>query len=358
MNSVLKIAQISTPNKTENPGGLERYVTSINNARSEASNTKFISTSDLAPNSHWLNRSMLIALHLFRNIRRFDVVESHFILTGFISSILIPKPIVIFFHSPWAEERYIGGSQNGFLYLLRKRIEKIYLQRAHSIITVGKSMREYLLIEHDIAPSKICVVGAGVDTNIFCFNPSINPEFIVFAARRIEKRMGILELIHAWDMSTLKKTGKLRIAGTGSQLAEANHLVKELELSDSVFLLGRVPEEVLVAEYQNAAVSIIPTSALEGFGLVCLESFSCGTPVISTRIGELKFLVGEKWPELTYESGKPKELAKILDFISANRQELPTRHEVYDYSTKFTWDSTVRKISDVYTKISINRFSV
>jgi glycosyltransferase involved in cell wall biosynthesis len=353
MNSVFTIAQISTPKKIQNPGGLERYVASINNARSEANGVRILSTGDVAISLHWLLQSFRIALHLFRNIKKFDVIESHFILTGLFSLILIRKPIVIFFHSPWAEERSVSGSQGKLLYRIRKIIERMYLKRANSIITVGKSMREYLIVEHGIPVSKISVVGAGVDTSIFRFNPSTNQELIVFAARRIEARMGILELITAWDMTTLKNNAQLRIAGTGSQLTEANHLIEKLELSNSVSMLGRVSEEVLVAEYQNAAISIIPTSSLEGFGLVCLESFSCGTPVISTRVGELEFLVAEKWPQFTYESGKPQELAKILDFVAANRHALPTRNQVKEYSTQFTWEKTISNISDVYKKIQL-----
>jgi glycosyltransferase involved in cell wall biosynthesis len=46
-----------------------------------------------------------------------------------------------------------------------------------------------------------------------------------------------------------------------------------------------VPDEDLPLFYSSANWFVLPTVALEGFGLVTLESLSCGTPVLGTRIG-------------------------------------------------------------------------
>ena len=51
--------------------------------------------------------------------------------------------------------------------------------------------------------------------------------------------------------------------------------------------LGKVDEETLVRCYRAADVSVVPTLALEGFGLVVLESLACGTPAIVSDSGGL-----------------------------------------------------------------------
>lgn len=230
-------------------------------------------------------------------------------------------------------------------------MERIYLRRAIKIITVGHSMKDYLLKEHNVSELKIEVVGAGVNHELFQFSGNSSNEFRVFVARRLEPRMGILELISAWGMTKIQNRGKLNIAGTGSQIREVQDLISKLGLEDSIKLLGRISESELVRQYRDSTVSIVPTSALEGFGLVCLESFSCGTPVISTKVGELRYLIGERWPELTYDSGQPHQLAEILDHVSSNRNLLPLRSDVREFAYKFSWELTTLKINRLYAKI-------
>lgn len=101
---------------------------------------------------------------------------------------------------------------------------------------------------------------------------------MLFCIRRLVRRMGIDRLIHA--MAEVVKSHpdvRLFIGGDGPMRAEYEALIDELGLIKNVTLLGRVSDEKLVQYYQAADISVVPTLALEGFGLITVESLACGT---------------------------------------------------------------------------------
>ena len=62
------------------------------------------------------------------------------------------------------------------------------------------------------------------------------------------------------------------------------NLIKELKLEKRVRILGRISEEKLVKLYNEAKVFVL-TAPHEDFGIVPIESMSCGTPVIAWNDG-------------------------------------------------------------------------
>jgi len=54
-------------------------------------------------------------------------------------------------------------------------------------------------------------------------------------------------------------------------------------LAETVRFLGAIPDGDLPAYYQAADLFVLPTLALEGFGLATLEALACGTPCRHAR---------------------------------------------------------------------------
>lgn len=72
-------------------------------------------------------------------------------------------------------------------------------------------------------------------------------------------------------------------------LKETEALIKRLNLTDRVTIIGPVANNALYAWYQSHAV-YLNTTSYESFGVAVVEAASCGVPVVSFRVGEIPHL--------------------------------------------------------------------
>jgi glycosyltransferase involved in cell wall biosynthesis len=72
---------------------------------------------------------------------------------------------------------------------------------------------------------------------------------------------------------------RLQIVGDGALRAELETLAGELGVGGSIDFLGRVGDDALEEAYRQARVFVLP-SEKEGFGIVYLEAWQRGLPVI------------------------------------------------------------------------------
>ena len=70
---------------------------------------------------------------------------------------------------------------------------------------------------------------------------------------------------------------------------------------------------------KNSLFSIIPSECYETFCLTAIESMGCGVPIISTKIGSLKYLVQDGKNGLTFEVGNHKELTLKMEHLINNK---------------------------------------
>ena len=105
-----------------------------------------------------------------------------------------------------------------------------------------------------------------------------------------------------------------------------------------VRFLGRVDDDALIDVYRAADVSVVPSRAWEGFGLVTLESLACGTPVLVSDEGGLPEAVLRLDPDLVVPAGDVDALAAQLDRARRDPDRLPTREACRAYATRWTGD--------------------
>jgi len=119
-------------------------------------------------------------------------------------------------------------------------------------------------------------------------NSPHNKPYFLFVGR-LEKIKGLDDVIpvfNNFDQADLLIAGDGEYTGVLKDLAQGNTNVK---------FLGRVNPDELDNYYQHAVALIVPSVCFETFGIILIESFRQGTPVIARSIGP--------FPEIVQRSG-------------------------------------------------------
>jgi glycosyltransferase involved in cell wall biosynthesis len=114
----------------------------------------------------------------------------------------------------------------------------------------------------------------------------------------------------------------LLIAGRGEHEDELKRLAAG---SPHVRFLGNVPNAALDRYYEHAIALIVPSAGFETFGIVLIEAFRQGTPVIARRVGPFPEIVHAAQGGELFAS-KPELLAALrrLQTDTTHRQALAT----------------------------------
>jgi glycosyltransferase involved in cell wall biosynthesis len=121
---------------------------------------------------------------------------------------------------------------------------------------------------------------------------------VLLTVRRLVPRMGLDRLIQA--VHCVKAAGRrclLVIAGEGPLRGALQELVKNLSLESCVRLVGRVDDATLSTMYGAADGFVLPTRALECFGLIAVEAMASGLPVLATPAGAIPEIVNGIEPQ-------------------------------------------------------------
>jgi glycosyltransferase involved in cell wall biosynthesis len=112
-------------------------------------------------------------------------------------------------------------------------------------------------------------------------------------------------MLRAWQH--LKEI-PLKIVGDGPLINEVEAFVQKEKL-ESVEILGRRTPADVTLLMKSANFLVFPSLCYETFGLVPVEAFACGVPVIASRLGAMAELVEEERTGLLFWAGDPKDLA-------------------------------------------------
>ena len=126
----------------------------------------------------------------------------------------------------------------------------------------------------------------------------------------------------------------------------------EYGLEGSVRLLGFVADSQLPLIYRAADLNVVPTLALEGFGLVAAEAIAAGTPSMVTPIGGLPEVVNGLSPELVFASSTTGDIAAGLIAALSGATRLPSEQECRAYAREqFNAELMAERTAAVYREL-------
>jgi glycosyltransferase involved in cell wall biosynthesis len=141
----------------------------------------------------------------------------------------------------------------------------------------------------------------------------------------------------------------LVIAGTGPLAKQLADRAVELGLERHVHFVGFVPDDRLAELYRACDVTIVPSLALEGFGLTTIESLAAGTPVLVTPVGGLPETVLGLDSGLVLADTAPATISAALADALLGARSLPTPERCAAYArASFDWPVIAAKVRAVY----------
>lgn len=161
----------------------------------------------------------------------------------------------------------------------------------------------------------------------------------------LSKHKGVDVLISAFKELEFTNI-TLHIVGTGNY----SENIKKIANDDPrIIFHGFVSESELSYLYKKANVTVVPSIWYEPFGLIIIESFKHGTPVLGSRIGGIQEIIEDGYNGFLFEPGNVLELRKKLKYLIESPSEL-TKLEAGAFQGVHNYDlnTHVSKLEEIY----------
>lgn len=264
----------------------------------------------------WYRRFLLQQFHR----QRFDVLHCHGLYPpSFLAALLgkqLPTPVIVTSHGgdvftenvrlqkPLIAERMVAG-----------------LRRANALVAISRFTREGMIRLCPEAAPRVVEIPNGVHLDAFAEQSETRPigaekltpgKYALFVGR-LKHRKGVDVLLQAMARAAMVSPDvQLAIVGDGEERAFLHVLCDQLGLHDNVHFLGSQTGAAKLWVVQNARFGVAPSRQWESFGLVVLESYAAGLPMVVSELPGLADLVQAEKTGLIVPPESPDALAAAL----------------------------------------------
>lgn len=311
----------------------------------------------------WMSEAGPLAYHVMSTLEGHRPVQST--LPPYALSGDVPLVCTVYDFIPERLKVAEVGSPFERLYRLRRHL----VRAADLVFAISEATRRDALELLGLDPDRVVTVGTGASEFFRPPLPSERPAEVI--ARRISKidRPFALAVTGVFGIDTRKNTEGLISAFSllppdirrGLQLVvtcqlSANderrwmRLAREHGLAgEQLVLTGYVPDVVLRALYQQAALFVNP-SLYEGFGLPALEAAQCGCPTITSNTSALPEVLD--LPSATFDPTNPEEMASLMaEALTDEGFRATLRAAAASASRRHTWDAVAEKAIAGYCRL-------
>jgi glycosyltransferase involved in cell wall biosynthesis len=298
--------------------------------------------------------------------RRWDVVHVHSCLMGLgaVSCFGTNVRYVFTVHSPMVLEQEINWRYQGFagkLKLLLGRsslasAEERMLRAASVIHTLSEFTRNKIDGSYGVG-DRVTVIPHWYEKNSLVTDKQKaraalgwpNNTTIFFTVRGMRPRYGLDIAIGALASLALEKKCFFYVGGDGPLRSALETQVSELGAAENIRFLGRLSDHDLELAYSAADMFILPTLALECFGLITVEAFSFGCPVISSDAAAIPEIMQPILPDCIVCAGDAVALREKARQFLDGMLHVPDRDVLIAHAqTHYSRQNIVSKLADLF----------
>jgi len=266
---------------------------------------------------------------LKKEIRKnsYDLIHAHYVLSAWVVLLSsVRKPIVV---------SYMGSDTYGNVDLFGKRVFKSYFQIitakllqpfVNIIIVKSKNLEKYIYCN-----KKCRVIPNGVNFKKFYYSPDNNFK------KELNLKKEKIYILFIGDNTNTRKNFEL-----------AEKAVKIIS-NPNIELINPYPiAPEAVPKYLNSVDILLFTSFIEGSPNVIKESMACNCPIVSTDVGDVRWVFGET--EGCYiTSYKPKDVAESIQKAISFGRRTTGRERIKQL--ELDSESVAQRIIAVYNKV-------
>jgi D-inositol-3-phosphate glycosyltransferase len=313
----------------------------------------------------------------------YDLVYSHYWLSGLVGEAIKQKfnlPLVHIYHTlAFLKERALRKESREHKSRIEAERHLAYVSDA--IISSSEEEMRSLTDEYGISSSKGRIIHPGVNKKLFypIEGQMVLREIrarekdrIILYVGRIDPAKGLMTVIEALELLKQKHLPlysqlKLIVVGGGrkredfpgnKEFIRIKESIRDKKLTGKVIFLGSKKQSHLHKYYSIAEALVMP-SLYESFGLVPVEAMTCGTPVLVSRIGEMRRIVQEGKNGFSFPPDNPSSLALCLEHFFSNKESLWDGEKIRQNVVKnFSWEKTAEETYFLFRKLRREKASI
>jgi glycosyltransferase involved in cell wall biosynthesis len=254
----------------------------------------------------------------------------------------------------------------------RFNIERMIVEDADAIIAECPQDREDLINYYHAHASKITVVPCGFNPNEFYkIDKKIaraklgldQNEIILLQLGRMVPRKGVETVIRSLNKinASIKNIRLLIVGGESDEpdetitpeIGRLKKIAEEENVAHCITFTGRKNRSVLKYFYAAADV-FVTTPWYEPFGITPLEAMACGTPVIGSNVGGIKYSVKDGETGFLVPAKDAFALAQKIESLVTNNALLfaMKRNAVKRVNRYFTWATVADCVYNLYEQLT------
>jgi D-inositol-3-phosphate glycosyltransferase len=315
-----------------------------------------------------------MAMYALETGHRYDIIHTHYWLSGWVGRILKrywDVPVVHMYHT-LAHMKNDATPGNPIESPLRLRVERELIGAVDQIVAPNPDERADLVWSMGAKDCQVCTLPPGIDLEKFQpTNASIararfglpDAPLVLFVGR-IDPIKDVDTLLAAMAdlVYRCQESEKPYLVIVGGELdmngkpfgplASVVEKSSHLGIADQIIYLGSRPQSDLPALY-GASTVVAVSSRYESFGLVAVEAMACGTPVVATRVGGMRFTVEENVSGLLVPPADPLAMSDALHRIISDRNlRASLQVGARQAAIRFSWHTVGAAMQRMYERLA------